>query len=107
MSIPIFKGSGDVSDPNNYRNICVSNPFCKLLMSLLNRRLELFAAANDENNAALPLRAETQCGFRQHHCIDDLVMILQSVIQHSVKSSLSLKLCFIDIKKAYDSVNRM
>ena len=98
--VPFYKGSGSYHDCDNYRAIAVMPPMAKLFMSVLNTRLEKIS--NDAE-----LRAETQAGFRAKHSTEDLVLVLQSVVQHSVRTGSSLALCFVDIKKAYDSVQRL
>jgi hypothetical protein len=34
--VPLYKGSGDFADLNNYRSIAVTPPFAKLFMSIMN-----------------------------------------------------------------------
>ena len=45
---------------NNYRSIAITPPFTKVFMSVMNRRLTMFAEENE-------LHAPTQAGFRRHH----------------------------------------
>ena len=75
-------------------------PLAKLFMSVMNDRLENIS--NDTH-----LRAETQAGFRARHTVEDLVLVVQSVVQHAVRTGSSLGLVFVDIRKAYDSVQRL
>jgi len=37
--VPLYKGEGPTSDPENYCSIAITPPFAKLLMAVLNRRL--------------------------------------------------------------------
>jgi hypothetical protein len=37
--VPLYKGEGPTSDPENYRSIAITPPFAKLLMAVINRRL--------------------------------------------------------------------
>ncbi len=46
LIMPIFK-SGDKSDPNNYRGICVSSDLGKLFCSIINTRLVHFLTEHD------------------------------------------------------------
>ena len=48
-------------------------PLAKLFMGLINLRVEEFSEANN-------LRAPTQAGFRSGHCLEDLVLILSTII---------------------------
>ena len=75
-------------------------PLAKLYMAVMNNRLE--STSNE-----LQLRTETQAGFRKNHSLEDLVLALQTVVQHSVRTGSSLGLVFVDIRKAYDSVQRL
>ena len=75
-------------------------PLAKLFMAVMNNRLENISTEQK-------LRTETQAGFRKNHSIEDLVLALQTVVQHSVRTGLSLGLVFVDILKAYDSVQRL
>ena len=96
---PLYKNKGSRLDSNNYRALCVMHPVAKLYMSLINRRLELIS---DEKG----LRAPTQAGFCSEHCLEDLALIVQTVVQHARVTGNSLGLCFVDLEKAYDSINR-
>ena len=72
-------------------------PLAKLFMAVMNHRLDKISNDTD-------LRAETQAGFRAKHSVEDLVLVVQSVVQHAVRTGSSLGLVFVDIRKAYDSV---
>ena len=54
----------------------------------------------------MALRAPTQAGFRPKHSLEDLVLVLQTVVQHAIISKQQLALCFVDLAKAYDSIPR-
>jgi hypothetical protein len=58
--IPLYKGKGDASLPENYRSIAITPPLSKVFMAVMNNRLT--TAANAQN-----LHAPTQAGFRRHH----------------------------------------
>ena len=96
---PLFKGKGDATLPDNYRSIAVAPPFAKLLMTVMTHHLT--AAAID-----LDLHAPTQAGFRAHYRKIEQALILQTLVQHSIKIKNLLCLAFIDLKRAYDSINR-
>ena len=67
--VPLYKGSGDEADMNNYRSIAITPPFTKLLMSVMNRRLTEYAEAKD-------LHAPTQAGFRAKHTTTEQALIV-------------------------------
>jgi hypothetical protein len=54
----------------------------------------------------LNLHAPTQAGFRAHHTTMEQALILQTIIQHSLKTKRKLGMAFIDLRRAYDSINR-
>jgi hypothetical protein len=58
--IPLYKGKGDASLPENYRSIAITPPLSKVFMAVMNNRLT--TTANTKN-----LHAPTQAGFRRHH----------------------------------------
>jgi hypothetical protein len=58
--VPLYKGKGDTTHPENYRSIAIPPPFAKVFMATINARLTSTAAALD-------LHAPTQAGFRAHH----------------------------------------
>ena len=98
MITAIYK-SGDKSDPWNYRGICVSSCLCKLFCSILNQRLHNFI---QERNLLRPSHIEFLPGFRTNDHIFSLRTIIDMNVTHTPKSKLFC--CFIDLKKAFDSV---
>jgi hypothetical protein len=76
---PLYKGKGNAQLPENYRSIAVAPPLSKLFMSVINRRLTTTAEE-------LNLYAPTQAGFRAHHSTVEQALILQTLIQHSIRS---------------------
>jgi hypothetical protein len=58
--IPLYKGKGDASLPENYRSIAITPPLSKVFIAVMNNRLT--TTANTKN-----LHAPTQAGFRRHH----------------------------------------
>ena len=97
--VPLYKGTGPATDPDNYRSIAITPPFAKLFMAVVNKRLTAEANARE-------LHAPTQAGFRAHHSTIEQALILQTLVQHSLHTKYPLCLAFIDLKRAYDSVNR-
>ena len=75
--LPLYKGKGSILDCDNYRSLAVMGPFMKLFMTLIESRLSKLSEAN-------ALRAPTQAGFRPKHSLEDLVIIVQTIVQHAV-----------------------
>ena len=95
---PIFK-SGDKFDPNNYRGICVSSCFGKLFCSILNTRLLTFLQLNK-------IIHPSQIGFLPGFRTADHVFTLKNIVDNEVtfKNKGKLYTCFVDFRKAFDSV---
>ena len=91
--------NGDTHDPNNYRGLTITSCLGKVYNSVLTKRLEKFV----ENYTILPVN---QIGFRKKARTSDHMFILKTLIEKYVtnRNSKPLYLCFVDLKKAYDSV---
>nr|WPH61295.1 reverse transcriptase [Somniosus microcephalus] len=95
---PIYK-SGNKSDPNNYRGICVNSCLGKLFCSILNSRLLDFL--NKHN-----ILRKNQIGFLPKHRTADHIYTLHTLIEKHIHQTKNGKIfaCFIDFKKAFDSI---
>ena len=97
MVIPLFK-NGTKSDFSNYRPISLLSQFSKILEKLFNTRLQNFLTANE-------ILSNCQYGFRS--CMSTVHAALELV--ESISTSIDTKLhcagVFIDLKKAFDTVN--
>ena len=90
------KGSTD--NPSNYRPISLLSVFSKLFGRLMHKRLNDFL----ETNGVLH---NLQFGFRQKHSISHALISFTEKIKGTVdKGNLACGV-FIDLKKAFDSVN--
>ena len=83
----------------NYRPITVLISLSGLYSRVLNARLSV---AVEEHK----ILGETQNGFRKERCGSDNQFILDTVIWKSKAKRVPLHLSYLDISKAYDSVNR-
>lgn len=52
------------------------------------------------------IRAPTQCGFRKNYRVEDNSVILRTILQKCKFIRSSTFLLFVDLQKAYDSVDR-
>lgn len=95
---PIHK-AGDTGLPGNYRGIAVGTVLAKLFASLINARLSHWAESNG-------LRAQGQAGFREDQRCADHLLVLRTLIEQQRASQRPLYTCFVDFRKAYDSVPR-
>ena len=93
---PIYK-SGDTSVCSNYRGINVSSCLGKLFSTILNQRLRNHAL----NRKLIP---ENQIGFMPDCRTSDHIFILKSAIDKYLRKKKKLYVCFVDFRKAFDSV---
>jgi Reverse transcriptase (RNA-dependent DNA polymerase) len=91
--------SGGRTDWGNYRPIAVMQAIAKVFASVLNMRLMTWAEANG-------IRAKSQAGFRPGYSTSMQAFILSHLIEQHRHQKKPLYVCFVDFKKAYDSVPR-
>ncbi|KAL2090150.1 hypothetical protein ACEWY4_014838 [Coilia grayii] len=96
LIITIFK-KGDKADCGNYRGISLLSSTGKVLARILaNRLLPL-------SEEILP---ESQCGFRPARGTSDMIFTARQLQEKCREQHLPLYMAFIDLTKAFDSVNR-
>ena len=93
---PLHKG-GDLSDPSNYRGIAMSSCLSKLFCKIMDSRLQAYLEAYDIINRC-------QIGFRPKSRTSDNILVLTSIIKKFISKKKYLFTCFIDLKKAFDTV---
>ncbi len=94
---PIHK-EGCKEDPDNYRGICISSAFAKLLSTIMNRRLHTFLEENKQLHKG-------QIGFTLENRTADHLLTLKSVVnKYVVDGKDRIFSCFIDFRKALDTV---
>ena len=92
----------DASDPRNplcYRGICLISIPCKIYADVLNQRLSNWI----ENNNIVE---DEQNGFRQKRSCLEHIYALYSVINKRKQEKQSTYICFVDARKAFDTVQR-
>ena len=94
--LPLHK-KGDRNDPANFRGITLSSCLGKLFNSILNTRLTTFL----EENNLIPIE---QIGFKKNHRTFDHLFIVRNLMEKYKKNKKPLYLCFIDFRKAFDTV---
>ena len=96
---PLHK-SGCKDDPSNFRGISISSCLGKLFSSLLRNRLE--AKCIKEN-----LISSCQISGKKGARTSDHLLVFRHLIDKYVKiGKEKLFVCYFDLKKAFDSVNR-
>lgn len=84
---------------DGYRGIAVGTLCAKVYASVLERRLSLWSEQHH-------LRAEGQFGFRSGRNCAQANFVLRALVDQSRYNHQKLFACFVDFKKAYDSVPR-
>jgi potassium voltage-gated channel Eag-related subfamily H protein 8 len=95
---PVFKG-GCLNNPSNYRGLALSSCFEKFFSKILHNMLDSFI----ENNNIL---YKGQIGFRKGCRTSDHIFTLKTLIDKAFRSTKRLYACFVDLKNAFDTVNR-
>ena len=98
LIVPIHK-SGELDDPNNFRGISLNSCVSKLFTTILNNRLMNLCEENKYIDC-------NQIGFRRGHRTSDHVFTLKTLIDQSFYNKKKLYTCFVDFRKAYDTVWR-
>lgn len=97
--IPVHK-NGSRLDVNNYRGITISSCLGKLFCHIVNERI---SKELEDKNFIKP----EQAGFRKNHRTSDHIFVLKTIVDKYVSNSKNgskLFACFIDLKKAFDTV---
>jgi hypothetical protein len=95
---PIYK-KGPKNDPSNYRPISLVNTCLKLLTSLMTGRLNTWCEENKKVS-------EFQAAYKKGTGCEDHVFTLSAILQNHLKNKKNVMYAlFIDLTKAFDSVN--
>ena len=98
LIFPLFKG-GEKLSTDNYRGICLLSIIGKLYASILNQRLLQWCEKRRKFG-------EEQAGFRPGRTTMDHAFVLSELVRSRKSSGLDSHICFLDIRKAYDTVSR-
>ena len=91
---------GDDEEPDNYRAITITKIIAKLLAIMINERLHVFL---DKEKVI----KKEQIGFEKKCRPADHLFVLKSLTDHYTNEGKKLYTCFVDFRKAFDSVWRM
>ena len=89
----------DRTECGNYRGISLVAHAGEALLKIVATRLSSYCEARN-------LLPEEQCGFRPHRSTTDMMFAVQRLQKLGRKARVPLFLCFIDLQKACDSVDR-
>ena len=95
----LYKNKGDRSCCDNHRGISLLCIAGKILARLLLNRL-------DKHISKINLIPESQCGFQKDRGTADMVFALRQLQEKCKLQNQDLYLVFIDLTKAFDTVNR-
>ena len=93
--VPIYK-NGDKQEYGNYRTIALISHASKVLLRIIQRRLEVFLIPE------LPIE---QAGFRRGRGTRDHIANLRWMMEIAREHQRDVYMCFIDYKKAFDCVD--
>ena len=96
LTVPLHK-KGPIQDCDNYRGIALLSVPGKVFCRVIQRRLA---------QRAEHLLRESECGVRKGRGCIDQVFALRVLAEKAREYNTPLYLSFVDLRKAYDSVNR-
>ncbi|XP_042591969.1 uncharacterized protein LOC109084930 [Cyprinus carpio] len=96
--VVIYKQKGDRPVCGNSRGISLLSIAGKVLAKIMLSRL-----VEHISETVLP---ETQCGFRKTRSTTDMVFVLRQLLEKSREHHKDLFVAFIDLSKAFDTINR-
>ncbi len=94
----IYKQKGDRAVCGNSRGISLFSIAGKVLAKIMLSRL-----VEHISEAVLP---KTQCGFRKSRSTTDMFFVLRQLMEKSREQKKDLYVAFIDLSKAFDTINR-
>ena len=98
-TIKVLHNKKDRTECGNYRGISLVAHAGKVLLKVIAGRLSEYC----ERENILP---EEQCGFRPQRSTVDMMLVVRRLQDLAQKKDIPLYMCFIDLTKAYDSVDR-
>ena len=97
--ITVLHKKGNKTECGNYRGISLVSHAAKVLLKVVARRLSAYCEAKG-------LLPEEQCGFRPNRSTTDMMFVVRRLQEVGRKAGVSLSMCFVDLQKAYDAVDR-
>ncbi|XP_029766781.1 uncharacterized protein LOC112117806 [Terrapene carolina triunguis] len=96
--VSLFKNKGSKAECGKYRGISLLSVGGKIIARIILNRL--IASISE---AKLP---ESQCGFRPGRSTVDMVFAVRQIQEKCIEQNMHLYAVFIDLTKAFDTVNR-
>lgn len=98
IMLPLYKGKGQKSECGNHRGITLLGSVGKILARILLDRLQKYVCPN-----ILP---ESQSGFREGRGTVDMIFSARQLMEKCKEQRVPLYQVFVDLTKAFDTVNR-
>jgi hypothetical protein len=95
--VPIYKKKGDRKNCDNYRDISLLNTGYKIYAKIITQRLMTIAEV---------IILEEQNGFRKYRKCMDCIFSISQIIEKHKEYNIPTYIAFIDLEKAFDTVNR-
>ena len=99
-TIKVLHKDKDPTESGNYGSLSLVAHAGKVLLKIVANRLD---DACEEDGILL----EEQCGFRSQRSITDMIFVVRRFQELKWTSNTLLKICFIDLAKAYSSIDRV
>uniref|UniRef100_A0A5F8H1G2 RNA-directed DNA polymerase n=1 Tax=Monodelphis domestica TaxID=13616 RepID=A0A5F8H1G2_MONDO len=96
--VALYKNKGSRAACDNYRGISLLSTAGKILARVILNRL-----LSSVSEQKLP---ESQCGFRPDRSTIDMVFMMRQMQEKCLEQNLSLYIVFIDLTKAFNTVNK-
>ena len=96
-AIPVYKSENE-TEPGNYRPISLLSTFNRIFEKLMYRQLKNFVYKHD-------ILFKSQYRFREKHSTQHAVIDIVNIIQNNMDLKLFTCGIFLDLKKAFDTVN--
>ncbi|CAN0066575.1 unnamed protein product, partial [Sphacelaria rigidula] len=97
VTIKVLHKKLDRAQCSNYRGISLVAHTAKVLLKIVANRLGDFCEETD-------VFPKEQCGFRRQRSTIDMMFVVRQELGRT--SNIPINMCFIDLQKAYDSVDR-
>ena len=97
--IMVLHKKKDRTECGNYRGISLVAHAGKILLKIIARRLSEYCER-------VGILSEEQSGFRPNHSTTDMMFVIRRLQELARKKRIPLHVCFIDLAKAYDSVDQ-
>ena len=98
LIVMIYKKKGQKSECGNYRGISLLDVAGKVFARVLLARL-----LTSVTETILP---ESQCGFRKDRGTTDMIFVARQLLEKSREQNQDLFIAFVDLAKAFDTINR-